>query len=152
MATLQGKFRPRHPEKYLGNYGNILYRSSWELKVMQWCDQSEQIIAWQSEERRVPYYDPVAKKRRTYYPDFYIRYRRNDGIIVEELVEVKPAKQVKGPPQNPKRRTRAWMNEVRTYVTNTAKWKAAAEYCEDRGYNFRLITEKEIKPWLGNLT
>ena len=152
MATLQGKFRPRHPEKYLGNYGNILYRSSWELKFMQWCDQSEQIVAWQSEERRVPYYDPVAKKRRTYYPDFYIRYRRNDGIIVEELVEVKPAKQVKGPPQNPKRRTKAWLNEVRTYVTNQAKWKAAAEYCEDRGYNFRLITEKEIKPWLGNLT
>ena len=151
MATLQGKFRPRHPEKYLGNYGNILYRSSWELKFMQWCDQSEQIVAWQSEERRVPYYDPVAKKRRTYYPDFYIRYRRNDGIIVEELVEVKPAKQVKGPPQNPKRRTKAWLNEVRTYVTNQAKWKAAAEYCEDRGYNFRLITEKEIKPWIGNL-
>ena len=119
---------------------------------MQWCDQSEQIVAWQSEERRVPYYDPVAKKRRTYYPDFYIRYRRNDGITVEELVEVKPAKQVKGPPQNPKRRTKAWLNEVRTYVTNQAKWKAAAEYCEDRGYNFRLITEKEIKPWLGNLT
>ena len=53
---------------------------------------------------------------------------------------------------NPKRKTRAWINEVRTYVTNQAKWQAAAEYCEDRGYNFRLITEKEIKPWLGKLT
>jgi len=150
MATLKGKFRPNHPEKYIGDAGNILYRSSWELKVMQWCDSRDHILKWQSEERRVPYFDPVTKRRRTYYPDFYIKYKRKDGVIVEELLEVKPEKQVKGPPQNPKRRTRAWMNEVRTYVTNTAKWQAATEYCEDRGYNFRLLTEKEIKPWTGN--
>lgn len=118
---------------------------------MEWCDGNKQILSWQSEERRVPYYDPVSKRRRTYFPDFYIKYRRNDGVIVEELVEVKPAKEVKGPPQNPKRKTRSWMNQVKTYVTNQAKWKAAAEYAEDRGWNFRLITEKEIKPWVNQI-
>jgi hypothetical protein len=85
------------------------------------------------------------KKNRTYYPDFYIKYKRNDDIIVEELIEVKPQKQVKGPPVNPKRRSKAWLNEVYQYATNQAKWAAAAEYCEDRGMSFRLITEKELK-------
>ena len=94
---------------------------------------------------RKSYIDPVMKKNRTYYPDFYVKYKRRDGIIVEELVEVKPQKQIDGPPVNPKRRTQNWLREVHTYVTNKAKWKAAAEYCEDRGYNFRLITEKELK-------
>ena len=145
MATLQGKFRPKHPEKYKGNPGNIIYRSSWERIFCNWCDTNEDIISWQSEEKRIRYYDPIAKKNRTYFPDFYVQYKRKDGIIMEELVEVKPKRQVDGPPTNPKRRTQAWLREVHTYVTNRAKWKAAAEYCENRGMSFRLITEKELK-------
>ena len=114
---------------------------------MQWADKNERVIWWESEERRIPYYDPVAKRKRTYYPDFYLAYKRSDGIITETLVEVKPAKQVKGPAENPKRRTKAWLNEVYTYATNQAKWKAAAEWCEDHGANFQLITEKELGRW-----
>ena len=144
MATLKGKFRPRHPEKYRGDAGNIIYRSSWERMFCNWCDKRDEVLTWQSEERRIRYYDPVAQKNRVYYPDFYVKYKRNDGIIVEELVEVKPQKQIIGPPTNPKRRTASWMNEVRTYVTNQAKWKAAAQYAENRGWNFRLVSEHEL--------
>ena len=61
-----------------------------------------------------------------------------------EMVEIKPFKQVQGPNPHPKRRTKSWMYEVRTFVTNQAKWSAAREYCEDRGWNFRIITEKEL--------
>ena len=143
--TLQGKFRPRNPDKYKGDVGEIYYRSSWELKFCEWCDSSDNIICWQSEEKRIRYFDPVRKKTRTYFPDFYIKYKRHDGVTVEELIEVKPSKQVKGPSQNPKRRSKAWLNEVYTYATNTEKWKAASEWCEDRGMNFRLITEKDLK-------
>jgi len=112
---------------------------------MEWCDTNSQIISWGSEETRVRYFDPVRKKTRTYFPDFYVKIKRHDNVIVEEIVEVKPARQVRGPAQNPKRRSKAWLNEVYTYATNKAKWKAAAEFCEDRGMNFRIITEKELK-------
>jgi len=142
--TLQGKFRPKHPEKYRGDAGNILYRSSWELDFMKWCDKREEVIWWQSEEKAIWYYDPVAKKKRRYFPDFFFAHKRSDGIIMETLVEVKPKRQVQGPPTNPKRKTQAWLREVHTYVTNQAKWKAAACWCEDRGANFQLITEKEL--------
>ena len=144
MGTLKGKFRPKHPEKYNGDAGNIIYRSSWEKMFCNWCDNTDAILAWQSEEKRIRYYDPVAKKNRVYFPDFYVKYKRSDGIIVEELVDVKPQRQIDGPPVNPKRRTQSWLREVRTYVTNQAKWKAAAEYAEDRGWNFRLVAEKNL--------
>lgn len=142
--TLQGRFRPLHPEKYKGDYTNILYRSSWERSFMQWCDKTEQVKRWQSEEKAIWYYDPINKKNRRYFPDFIVEYERNDGITMQEMVEIKPYRQVIGPPENPKRRTKAWAQAVQTYIINEAKWKAARNYCEDRGMNFRLITEKEL--------
>ena len=146
-STLKGKFRPTQPEKYRGNAGEIYYRSSWELQFMNWADKNDRVLWWQSEEKRIPYYDPVQKKRRIYYPDFYLARKCHDGVIRSTLVEVKPQKQITGPKQNPKRKSRAWLNEVYTYATNTAKWKAAAEWCEDMGSDFVLLSEKQIKAW-----
>ena len=147
-GTLKGKFRPTQPDKYRGNAGEIYYRSSWELQFMNWADKNDKVLWWQSEEKRIPYYDPVQKKRRIYYPDFYLAYKSSDGIIRETLVEVKPQKQVKGPAVNPKRRTKRSLQEVYTYTTHQAKWKAAMEWCEDNGANFQLITEKELGRWI----
>ena len=142
----QGKFKPKNPIKYKGSPTNIIYRSSWEHKFMQWCDKTENVIWWQSEERRIPYWDPISEKYRNYFPDFYFLFQRSDGTRQLELVEVKPAKQTK-PPKKPKKQTKAWVEEVKTYVTNKAKWEAATEWCEDHRSNFRLITEHELKIW-----
>ena len=142
--TLQGRYRPNNPEKYKGNVSNILYRSSWEHTFMKWCDASPHVHQWMSEERAIWYFDPITKKKRRYFPDFIVKYQGNDGIIKEEVIEIKPARQVAGPNPTPKRKTKAWAKSVETYVTNMAKWKAAAEWASDRGMSFRLITEKEL--------
>jgi hypothetical protein len=34
--------------------------------------------------------------------------------------------------------------ESLTYLKNEAKWKAASEYCKDRGWEFKIVTEKEL--------
>ena len=141
---LQGKFKPRNPKKYKGNPTDIVYRSSWERSFMNYCDLTESVEQWQSEEKCVWYYDPVSKRKRRYFPDFIIKYKNKKDIMCTEMIEIKPAKQVIGPSKTPKRRTKSWMWEVRTYVTNRAKWDAATEYCEDRGWSFRIITEKEL--------
>ena len=60
------------------------------------------------------------------------------------VIEVKPAKEVKMLKKNPKRRTKAWAYSVQTWVVNQAKWDAAKEYCADRNYEFRIMTEKEL--------
>jgi len=145
--TLKGKFKPIHPEKYKGDPRMIEYRSSWELNFMKWLDDNPNVIKWMSEERAIWYYDPVAKKKRRYFPDFIVKYKRRDGVVIEEVVEIKPHKHVTGPNPNPKRRTKAWVNECLTYATNQAKWKAATEWAEDRGMNFRLLTEQDVPGW-----
>ena len=145
--TYKGRFKPRNPDKYKGDPENIIYRSSWERDVMMWMDRREDILWWQSEEKCVWYYDPITKKKRRYFPDFIFERVNKDGIRVTEVIEVKPASQVKGPPQNPKRKTKSWANAVQTYVTNQAKWNAMVEVCENNGWNFRLLTEQDVKQW-----
>ena len=39
----QGKYRPQNPKKYGGDPTNIVYRSSYELKFMQYCDLTENV-------------------------------------------------------------------------------------------------------------
>ena len=145
--TLQGKFRPRNPDKYKGDVSEILYRSSWELEFMKWCDKCEQVILWQSEEKRISYYDPIRRKHRTYFPDFLVKYKTHDGEIRVEMVEIKPLRQVKGPNPQPKKKTRGWLNEINTFVTNNAKWEAAEKYCKSKDWKFRLLTEKNVHDW-----
>ena len=145
-TTLKGRFKPRFPDKYKGDPMNIWFRSSWERDVMHWLDGRSDIIWWMSEERCVWYQNPVTKKNARYFPDFIICYEKN-GIKYEEMLEVKPQKHVDGPNPKPKRRTKSWMNEVRTYAINQAKWKAAVNYCEDRGMSFRILTEENVSAW-----
>ena len=111
---------------------------------MDYCDSSKNILEWSSEEYVIPYKDPVQKKWRRYFPDFYMKVRETNGKISKYLVEVKPKRQVDGPkPQ--KRKTKQYITEVMTYATNKAKWEAAEQYCRDRLWKFKLITEVELK-------
>ena len=144
-SPLKGRYKPKFPEKYRGDPANIWFRSSWERDMMKYFDEHSKVVWWNSEERAIWYRNPVTKKNARYFPDFIVCFDRN-GVLYEEVVEVKPHRQVIGPPTQPKRKTKSWMNEVKTYAINRAKWKAAENYCEDRGMSFRLITEENGLP------
>ena len=139
MRYKQGKYIPRLPKKYKGDYRNIVYRSSWEYKFMQWCDNTSSVIEWGSEEIAIPYISPVDGKRHKYYPDFYVKVGNK-----KYMVEVKPTRQTKEP-RTQKKITKRYVTEVVTYSVNKAKWKAAEEFCKDYRWEFMLITEKELK-------
>ena len=142
--SYKGKYYPSYPRKYKGDPTNIIYRSLWERKFMVYCDKNEKILEWGSEEIALPYRSPVDNRVHRYFPDFYMKVRETNGKIQSYLVEVKPKRQVDGPkPQ--KRKTKAYVTEVMTYATNTAKWEAAEEYCRDRLWKFKIITERELK-------
>lgn len=140
----QGKYKPQKPEKYKGDPTNIVYRSSYELKFMQYCDLTESISEWRSEEFFIPYVSPIDNKVHRYFPDFFVKYKDKNGINRTLVIELKPEKDLKMPEQNPKRKTKSWAFSVKTWVVNQAKWKAAREFCEDRKYEFRILTEKEL--------
>jgi hypothetical protein len=40
--------------------------------------------------------------------------------------------------------TKKYLNEVKTWGVNQAKWEAALEYCKDRDWKFQILTEKEL--------
>jgi len=87
---------------------------------MLYCDRSNQIKQWSSEELHIPYIGPD-EQWHNYYPDFVV-VTNDDRTIV---VEIKPHFQ-KG------------------YKKNQAKWQYAREYCDKMGYEFKVLTEKEL--------
>jgi hypothetical protein len=143
LKFYQGKFRPSNPGKYRGDVNNIIYRSSWELKFLLYADRNPNIIEYSSEEIVIPYLSPVDKRWHRYFPDFLIKVKTKDGQIKSILIEVKPHKQTK-PPEKGKRVTKRYITEIATWGVNEAKWKAAEEYCKDRKWEFKILTEKEL--------
>jgi len=143
MTTYQGYYKPKNYQKYEGDPTNIVYRSSWEKSVMHWLDEKDEVLKWSSEELAIPYISPVDNRKHRYFPDFKATIRSQDGTIKTYLIEVKPYKQTKEPkPQ--KRKTKQYITEVVTWGVNSAKWEAARNYCAAKGWEFMIITEKEL--------
>ena len=141
--SYKGIYRPSNPKKYKGDSKNIIYRSLWERKFMVYCDKNSKILEWGSEEIALPYISPHDSRVHRYFPDFYIKVQENTGKIKRYLIEVKPLKQTTKPTK-PKRQTKGYIREAFEYARNQAKWKAAREYCADRMWEFKVITEKEL--------
>lgn len=132
-------FKPIFPEKYSGDPTNIIMRSSWETMFANWCDKNPSIVRWSSEETIIPYRCPTDGKIHRYFVDFKITIK--DGKTF--LVEVKPAKQT-SPPVYPGKQTQKYLTESLVFIKNQAKWEAAKNYCKDRGWEFKIITEREL--------
>ena len=136
---MKGKFRPNHPEKYKGDPTNILYRSSWELKVMSNLDKADNVEHWSSEELSISYISPLDGKRHRYFVDFVVKYKNGKTV----LIEVKPDKQTR-PPVIQTKKSKRYIKEVMTWAINSAKWVYAEKYCEKNGYEWKILTEKEL--------
>jgi hypothetical protein len=146
MAAYRGRFQPKHPEKYKGDPTKIVYRSSWELRFMNYIDTNSNIIQWSSEEIFIPYKSPLDGKWHRYFPDFIIKMRDKSGAISTKMIEIKPRAQSIPPTikKNGSKPTKKYICEVATYGINMSKWHAAKEYCEDRQWEFVVLTEKEL--------
>lgn len=143
MAFKQGFFKPKNPAKYKGDATQIVYRSGWELRLMSYFDMHEDVIWWSSEEKIIPYRSPVDNKIHRYFPDFLINIKNKEGKTETVMIEVKPKSHTKEP-KRPSKVTKKYINEVFTYGVNQNKWKAAEEFCADRGWRFMIMTEEEI--------
>jgi hypothetical protein len=79
-----------------------------------------------------------------YYPDFVVKRKSGKGTKTI-VVEIKPYAQTVPPViTEGKKKSRKYLNEVMTWGVNSAKWKAAREFCKDRGYEFVIVTENEL--------
>ena len=134
----QGIFTPKNSQKYIGR-GSIRYRSSWELKFMNFLDEHPSVKQWASESISIKYQNPVAKKVKSYVPDFFIIYEDANGTRKGELVEIKPHKET-----TLEAAGRSQRNQIQAAV-NQAKWESAQKYCKQMGWNFVILTEDELK-------
>lgn len=134
----QDRFYPQNREKYIGdNINKITFRSSWERKFCEMCDQHPNIIFWASESLSIKYRHPLSGQIKNYIPDFLVVYRDASGRKYTEIVEIKPLEQ-----SSPKYAKSAKDKEA--LIINLAKWEAATIYCKKRNIRFRIVTEVEI--------
>lgn len=110
---------------------------------MKWCDTNPNVLEWGSEEIIIPYLSPIDNRVHRYFVDFYVKIKTAEGKIEKYLIEIKPSKFTKQPVK-PKKVTKRFIEEVQTWGINQSKWKNAQEYCENKGWKFMIITEKEL--------
>lgn len=142
----QGYFKPNNPSKYAGPTP-IIYRSSWERKFMMWCDKNEKITMWSSEPVEISYWSRQDSTSRKYYPDFYFKALQPDDSVKEYLVEIKPKQQIQKPEPpkvNSKKALKSYKFLAEQYVKNMDKYNAAKEFCNQRNWNFIVLTEETI--------
>jgi hypothetical protein len=58
------------------------------------------------------------------------------------VLEIKPHKQTQKPVQ--KRKTKRFIQEAATYAVNQEKWRAADMFCKEQGWEFLILTEKDL--------
>lgn len=143
----QGLFVSANPHKYLGDASNIVYRSSWELRVFKFLDTNQYILGWVSEPFGIPYMKPVILngkqifKKATYYPDVYVEFVDENGNERHQMVEIKPQKQTR---KSRSKKTLVKLQENQIFAVNQAKWTAAMQWCNAHGIEFIIATEKSI--------
>jgi hypothetical protein len=85
---------------------------------------------------------PINNKISRYYMDFVVQTKSQTF-----LVEVKPLKDV-NPPIRPKNNTEKsrlnYIKAIETYTVNQAKWAAAEQFAKEKGWVFKIITEREL--------
>ncbi len=138
----QGVYRLINRSKYKGDPNNVIYRSSWELSYLFRLDTDPNVIEFSSEEIIIPYRD-INNKIRRYFVDFYVKRKVGDNVI-EELIEIKPYKETIPPVLSEGKKTKTKVREVLTWDMNQRKWAQAKKYCEMKGWNFRIITERDL--------
>lgn len=143
MKSLTGRYSVKNPKKYKGDPTKVIYRSSWELRMMNYLDNNPAVLEWSSEETVIPYVSPVDNRYHRYFVDFWVKAKTKDGETKVMLFEVKPKHQTTAPTKKSKV-TKRYITEVMTWGVNQAKWEAAKEYCADRNWEFKLITEDEL--------
>jgi len=136
------KWIPKNPSKYVGDPREIVARSSWEARAMQWFDMNPSVIKWNSEGLVIPYYSQADQKMRRYFVDFVVQIKNRAGELKIYAIEVKPEKETLPPP--PSRNRKQMLESVTTYQVNQDKWKTAREFCHSKGMEFLVMTEYDL--------
>lgn len=127
--------------------------------MMEWCDKNANVIKWAYEPYCIEYVNkPVPNlptwtaelcdnKQHRYYIDFHVELKDNQGNTKIYIIEIKPNR-LTIVPKEPKKKTRAavvrYVNEMKEFIKNQNKWAVANEFCSQKGYEFKILTENNL--------
>lgn len=137
----QGIFTPRNPKKFIGT--RAIYRSSFELRFMQWADHNDNVLEWGSENIVIPYISPVDGRVHRYYVDNFVVIREGN-TIKRYIVEIKPYAQTQPPKTSTRKKKATIIYEQSQWLVNQAKWTAAEKYAREKSAKFIILTEREL--------
>jgi hypothetical protein len=153
-GTRRGRYVPTNPDKYdgklwvdtpKGRVSNIIYRSKIELRLIKYLDTHPSVLKWSSEAVVIPYISPLDGRVHRYFVDVRATIKKKDGSVKTYLIEVKWSTACVPPklPQS-KRKTRRYLNELKNWEINQAKWIEAKKVCEKQGWEWLILTEKQL--------
>jgi hypothetical protein len=102
--SYKGKYKVKKPEKYDGDFTNVIYRSLWERQFFRWCEDNSDVVRWSSESVVIPYRCKTDNKMHRYFVDVKVKFK--SGKIY--LIEIKPEIQTK-PPVKKKRKSQKYL-------------------------------------------
>ena len=138
----QGFFYPRNLDKFVGKEPRAIYRSGLELEYFKILDKNPNVIKWGSEEVVVPYF--FENKWHKYYVDLFAIFKFGD-TLKKYFIELKPYSQTIEPKANKRKKQASILYEAHQWAKNQAKWKAALSYAEKNGWEFHVLTEKDLE-------
>ena len=171
--TRQGYAVISNHDKYVGDPGQIIYRSSWEFAFIKYCDSSPSVLRWSSEPMSVRYFDKVSKLvecqkygldpnnptnwiQKNYNIDFWILVDNGDGTHKKMFIEIKPSNKLIKPTPPPLDSPIAMHKKfnvlAKEYLINEEKFKAMKKYAEANGAEFHIFTEKTLQNIIGRFS
>lgn len=141
--THKGFFNPLNDNKYRGSRP-IVYRSGLELNFFRWCDRNDRVLQWGSESVVIPYLSPRDGRLHRYFVDSVLLLKTDTGTK-KFLVEIKPEKQTKPPGLHTRMNKKNLLYEQLNWAINSSKWEAARNWCQKNGFEFVILTEKQLR-------
>jgi len=109
-----------------------------------YIDRNSKIKTWGSESVVVKYKDPSRNNTiHRYFLDLVFTIQKGDQLETY-IIEIKPGCQTK-PPKRGRKSDKTFLTESTTWMRNCAKWKAAKEFAQRRGWKFLIWTESALK-------
>lgn len=138
----QGFFYPKNLDKFVSKDNKAVYRSGLELDYFRILDKNPNVLKWGSEEVIVPYF--FDNKWHKYYVDLFVVFKFGESVK-KYFIELKPYSQTVEPKMSKRKKQMSMLYEAHQWAKNQAKWKAATDYAKKNGWEFHILTEKDLE-------
>ena len=138
----QGFFYPRNLDKFVSKDNKAIYRSGLELDYFRLLDKNPNVLKWGSEEVVIPYF--FDNKWHKYYVDLFVVFKFGESVK-KYFIELKPYSQTIEPKVSKRKKQMSMLYEAHQWAKNQAKWKAATDFAKKNGWEFHILTEKDLE-------